>query len=255
MNQQQIYMRDVHYTYPDQTVALKQISLSIGQGEAIALIGGNGAGKSTLLSLLVGIFFPMAGSISVGGVELTPKTAPLVRRKVGMVFQNPDDQLFMPTVSADVAFGPLNMGFPPEQATRLVESALATVGALGLAKRSSHRLSLGEKRAVAIASVLAMSPEVLLMDEPTSGLDPWSRRQLITLLNSFDHTRIIATHDLDFALDVCQRTLVIQNGSLIASGPTQEIMRDKVLLERCRLELPLRLQQCSGIDFAQNRSE
>jgi cobalt/nickel transport system ATP-binding protein len=235
-------MKDVQYTYPDQTLALQRISLSIGKGEAIALIGGNGAGKSTLLSLLVGVFFPTAGSITIGEVELTPKSAALIRRKVGMVFQNPDDQLFMPTVSADVAFGPLNMGIAPVQAAQLAESALATVGAGGLAKRSSHRLSLGEKRAVAIASVLAMSPEVLLMDEPTSGLDPWSRRQLITLLNSFDHTRIIATHDLDFALDVCQRTLVMQNGGLVASGPTREIMRDKALLESCRLELPLRLQ-------------
>lgn len=243
MSQQQIHMQDVHYTYPDQTAALQQISLSIGQGEAVALIGGNGAGKSTLLSLLVGIFFPTAGSISIGGVELTPKSANIVRRKVGMVFQNPDDQLFMPTVSADVAFGPLNMGFAPAQAAQLAELALSTVGASGLAKRSSHRLSLGEKRAVAIASVLAMSPEVLLMDEPTSGLDPWSRRQLITLLNSFDHTRIIATHDLDFALDVCQRTLVMQNGSLVASGPTKDIMRDQALLESCRLELPFRLQK------------
>ena len=255
MSQQQILMRDVHYAYPDQTVALQQISLSIGQGEAIALIGGNGAGKSTLLSLLVGIFFPTAGLINVDGVELTPKTATLVRRKVGMVFQNPDDQLFMPTVSADVRFGPLNLGFTPEQAAQAAESALATVGASSLVKRSSHRLSLGEKRAVAIASVLAMSPEVLLMDEPTSGLDPWSRRQLITLLNSFDHTRIIATHDLDFALDVCQRTVVMQNGSIVANGPTQEIMRDKALLERCRLELPLRLQECNGMNFTQNRSE
>lgn len=242
MSPLQIHMQDVHYTYPDQTLALQQVSLSIGKGEAIALIGGNGAGKSTLLSLLVGVFFPTAGSITIGEVELTPKSAALIRRKVGMVFQNPDDQLFMPTVSADVAFGPLNMGIAPVQAVRLAESALATVGAGGLAKRSSHRLSVGEKRAVAIASVLAMSPEVLLMDEPTSGLDPWSRRQLITLLNSFDHTRIIATHDLDFALDVCQRTLVMQNGGLVASGPTQEIMRDKALLESCRLELPLRLQ-------------
>ncbi len=246
MSQQQILMQNVHYTYPDQTPALQQVSLSLGQGEAIALIGGNGAGKSTLLSLLVGIFFPTSGTISIGGLELTPKTAPLVRRKVGMVFQNPDDQLFMPTVFADVAFGPLNMGIAPEQASQLAESALATVGASGLAKRSSHRLSMGEKRAVAIAAVLSMSPEVLLMDEPTSGLDPWSRRQLIALLNSFGHTRIIATHDLDFALDVCQRTLVMQNGSLVASGPTQEIMRDKALLESCRLELPLRLQDCNG---------
>jgi cobalt/nickel transport system ATP-binding protein len=221
---------------------LQQVSVSIRPGEAVALIGGNGAGKSTLLSLLVGIFFPTAGQITIGGLELTPQTAADIRRKVGMVFQNPDDQLFMPTVFADVAFGPLNMGLATEQATQLAEAALATVGAAGLTKRSSHRLSIGEKRAVAIAAVLSMSPEVLLMDEPTSGLDPWSRRQLITLLSSFNHTRIIATHDLDFALDVCQRTLVMQQGRIIANGATQEILRDKTLLESCRLELPLRFQ-------------
>lgn len=242
MNQQQIVMQDVQYTYPDRTSALQQISLSIGAGEAVAVIGGNGAGKSTLLSLLVGIFFPTAGKIMIGGLELTPQTAVAIRRKVGMVFQNPDDQLFMPTVFADVSFGPLNMGFTPDQSTQLAETALATVGAAALAKRSSHRLSIGEKRAVAIAAVLAMSPEVLLMDEPTSGLDPWSRRQLISLLNSFNHTRIIATHDLDFALDVCQRTLVVQQGGIIANGSTQEILRNKTLLESCRLELPLRFQ-------------
>ena len=224
--------------------ALTNINLDVCAGERIVVIGPSGSGKSTLLRSINRLESIDSGSIVIDGHDLYDPQQNInkIRMEVGMVFQNPDDQLFMPTVSADVAFGPLNMGFAPAQAAQLAESALATVGAIGLAKRSSHRLSLGEKRAVAIASVLAMSPEVLLMDEPTSGLDPWSRRQLIALLNSFEHTRIIATHDLDFALDVCQRTLVMQNGSLVASGLTQDIMRDQALLESCRLELPLRLQ-------------
>jgi cobalt/nickel transport system ATP-binding protein len=249
MKRQIVELQEVCYVYPDQTTALQQVSFSVGAGETVALIGGNGAGKSTLLSLLVGIVFPTAGRIAIAELELTLKTAATVRKNVGMVFQNPDDQLFMPTVAEDVAFGPMNMGLSVEQARQAADEALATVGAGGLARRSSHRLSIGEKRAVAIASVLSMSPELLLMDEPTSGLDPWSRRQLIFLLQKFNHTLIIATHDLDFALDVCRQTLVMQNGKLVAGGPTQEILSDKALLESCRLELPLRFQQGATSNF------
>ena len=243
MSHHTVSMQDVQYAYPDHTPALHGVTFLITHGESVALIGGNGAGKSTLLSLLVGIVFPTAGTVAVGGVEMTRKTAAEIRRRIGMVFQNPDDQLFMPTVFDDVAFGPLNLGFSPEQAKQLTADALMTVGAASLGKRSSHRLSTGEKRAVSIASVLAMTPDVLLMDEPTSGLDPWSRRQLIGLLRNFGHTRIIATHDLDFAMDVCQRTLVLQNGRVVADGTTGEIMRNEELLASCRLELPLRLQK------------
>lgn len=243
MNHHKISMQDVQYAYPDRTQALQGVTFLITHGESVALIGGNGAGKSTLLSLLVGIVFPTAGAVAVGGIEMTHKTATEIRRRIGMVFQNPDDQLFMPTVFDDVAFGPLNLGFSQEQAKQLATDALTTVGASSLGKRSSHRLSTGEKRAVSIASVLAMTPDVLLMDEPTSGLDPWSRRQLIGLLRNFGHTRIIATHDLDFAMDVCQRTLVLQNGRVVADGPTGEIMNNEELLASCRLELPLRLQK------------
>jgi len=242
MSHHTISMQDVQYTYPDHTQALQGASFLITHGESVALIGGNGAGKSTLLSLLVGIVFPTAGAVTIGGIQLTHKTATEVRRRIGMVFQNPDDQLFMPTVFDDVAFGPLNMGFSQEQTKQLVNEALATVGTAHLSLRSSHRLSIGEKRAVSIASVLAMTPDILLMDEPTSGLDPWSRRQLIGLLLKFGHTKIIATHDLDFAMDVCQRTLVLQNGRVVADGPTHEILRNAELLASCRLELPLRLQ-------------
>jgi len=175
-------------------------------------------------------------------VELTHKTASGLRQRLGLVFQNPDDQLFMPTVLDDVAFGPLNQGLSPAQAKERALDALATVGASHLSQRSSLRLSTGEKRAAAIAAVLAMTPDILLMDEPTAGLDPWSRRQLINLLGSVAHTKIIATHDLDFALDVCARTLVLRDGRVVADGPTATLLRDRDLLASCRLELPLRWQ-------------
>ena len=240
-----VKMQDIKYEYPDHTSALQGVSFSITPGEAVALIGGNGAGKSTMLSLLLGIVFPTAGAVHIGELELNRKNATAARHRIGMVFQNPDDQLFMPTVYDDVAFGPLNMEIPAEQAKVIVLEALAKVGAAHLQKRSSHRLSIGEKRAVAIASVLAMSPDILLMDEPTAGLDPWSRRQLIHLLKKFSHTKIIASHDLDFVMDVCERVIVLQEGKVMADGPAGEILRNRELLESCRLELPLRLQNGS----------
>jgi cobalt/nickel transport system ATP-binding protein len=161
-----------------------------------------------------------------------------------MVFQDPDDQLFMPTVFDDVAFGPLNLGLPPDEVEARVERALETVGAAHLRERPPYRLSGGEKRAVAIATVLSMSPDVLVLDEPTASLDPRSRRQLIALLAGFAHTKIIATHDLDFALELCGRTIVLQAGRVAADGPTAELLRDRALLEASHLELPIRLQAC-----------
>ena len=242
MRDQALAMTGVQYHYPDHTPALQDVSFHIAHSESVALIGGNGAGKSTLLSLLVGIVFPTAGTVNIGGVDLTHKTAAQLRQRIGLVFQNPDDQLFMPTVLDDVAFGPLNLGLSTEQAQERAVGALTTVGAAHLSQRSSLRLSTGEKRAAAIAAVLAMAPDILLMDEPTAGLDPWSRRQLINLLGSFAHTKIIATHDLDFALDACQRTLVLREGRVVADGPTANLLRDRELLASCRLELPLRWQ-------------
>jgi ABC-type sulfate/molybdate transport systems ATPase subunit len=160
---------------------------------------------------------------------------------VGMIFQNPDDQLFMPTVYDDVAFGPLNLGLPPEKALQRVEDALRTVGCLGLKDRPPHHLSGGQKSAVAIATVIAMRPDILVMDEPASSLDPKSRRQLITLLRNFPHTKIVASHDLDFILDVCDRCMVVSQGRITADGPAVEILSDKKLLEENNLELPLSL--------------
>ena len=242
MSHHALAMTGVQYHYPDHTPALQDVGFQIAHGESVALIGGNGAGKSTLLSLLVGIVFPTAGTVNIDGVELTHKTASGLRQRLGLVFQNPDDQLFMPTVLDDVAFGPLNQGLSPAQAKERALDALATVGASHLSLRSSLRLSTGEKRAAAIAAVLAMTPDILLMDEPTAGLDPWSRRQLINLLGSVAHTKIIATHDLDFALDVCARTLVLRDGRVVAGGPSATLLQDRELLASCRLELPLRWQ-------------
>ncbi|MEW6594496.1 MAG: ABC transporter ATP-binding protein [Thermodesulfobacteriota bacterium] len=244
MSHHLVELNDLSYTYPDTTQALHSVSFRITHGESVALVGANGAGKSTLLLHLNGVLLPQSGSVRIGETPVTRTTLPEIRRSVGMVFQDPDDQLFMPTVFEDVAFGPLNLGLPPEEVERRVDDALARVGAGGLRQRPPHHLSGGEKRNVAIAAVLAMRPDVLVMDEPSTSLDPLARRRLIGLLNSFEHTKIIATHDLDLVLDACQRTIVMHQGRLMADGPTREIFQDENLLHRSQLEKPLRLQAC-----------
>ncbi|MDD5746567.1 MAG: ABC transporter ATP-binding protein [Candidatus Omnitrophica bacterium] len=235
---------NVRHVYPDGTVALDDISFRITHGESVALVGENGAGKSTLLLHLNGYLSASEGLLRIGDVSLSEKTLPTVHRTVGMVFQNPDDQLFMPTVFDDVAFGPLNLGLSREEVERKVSAALETVEARHLAKRPPYKLSQGEKRSVAIATVLAMSPDILVMDEPSSSLDPMSRSRLITLLKTFRHTKIIATHDLDLAMDLCERTIVLHQGRITADGPTRKIFQDEGLLHRSRLEKPLRMQPC-----------
>ncbi len=232
------------YAYPDGTRALEEICFRIEHGESVALVGANGAGKSTLLLHLNGCLAPEQGTVRVGDYPITPATLAGVRRSVGMVFQDPDDQLFMPTVFDDVAFGPLNLGLPPAEAEARAMRALQTVGAEHLRDRPPYKLSGGEKRAVAIATVLSMAPDILIMDEPTAGLDPRSRGILIELLRSFEHTKIIATHDLDMALDLCGRTIVLREGRVEADGPTAALLRDAALLDRSGLALPLRLQAC-----------
>ena len=232
-------MRGVSFGYPDGTAALHDVSFRIVHGECVALIGPNGAGKSTLLALINGLLQPVAGEVLVGELPVTPRTLAQVHRTVGYVFQDPDDQLFMPTVYDDVAFGPLNIGLDETQVRVQVDRALHTVGAEHLAQRAPYRLSGGEKRAVAIAGVLAMAPDILVLDEPSSGLDAAARRRLIGLLASFTHTRIIATHDLDLALDVCTRVLVLHGGRLLADGTPAMIFDDRELLVRCSLEPPL----------------
>ena len=231
------------YTYPEGNQALNAVSFRIEHGESVAIIGGNGAGKSTLLLHLNGFLKPTAGAVRIGDLPVLHETLVQVRRSVGMVFQDPDDQLFMANVFDDVAFGPLNMGLPKDEIDARVRSALDTVGAGHLAARPPYRLSGGEKRAVAIAGVLAMTPSILVMDEPSDGLDPAARRRLINLLRSFLHTKIIATHDLDLVLDLCSRVLVMNQGRIEADGPPDEIFTDADLLARCQLEPPLSRQQ------------
>ena len=236
--------KDLHYKYPDGTSAIEGISFRITHGESVAIVGENGAGKSTLLLHLNGYLLPTKGALRIGDYVLAREVLNEVHRTVGMVFQDPDDQLFMPTVFDDVAFGPINLGFPLDEVERRVCDALETVGMLHLKERPPYKLSAGEKRAVAIATILSMSPNILVMDEPSSHLDPKTRRKLIELLGTFTHTKIIATHDLDMALDLCARTIVIHKGKIAADGLTAELMQDEDLLARCSLEKPLKLQGC-----------
>jgi cobalt/nickel transport system ATP-binding protein len=221
---------------------LRDVNFRITHGESVAIIGANGAGKSTLLLHLNGHLAPTHGEVRIGETPLTPATLPTIRRTVGLVFQDPDDQLFMPTVFEDVAFGPRNLGLPEVEVERRVRDALQCVGVWNVHSKPPYRLSGGEKKRVAIAGVLAMSPDILVMDEPTSGLDPRARRQLIGLLREFSHTRIFTSHDLDMVLELCPRSIVLCDGAVMADGPTQEIFADDDLLERCRLERPLALQ-------------
>ena len=231
MSHHTISVTGLGFAYPDGTRALDGVSFEVGHGEAIAVVGANGAGKSTLLMHLNGLLTPTEGAVDIGGTPVTKGTLADIRRTVGMVFQDPDDQLFMPTVAEDVGFGPLNLGLPPEDVARRVDEALARVGAARLRDRPPYHLSGGEKRAVAIATVLAMEPAILVMDEPSAGLDPRARRRVIGLLRSFEHTRILATHDLDLAVDLCERTIVMAAGQIVADGPTREIFSDDALLE------------------------
>jgi cobalt/nickel transport system ATP-binding protein len=239
-----VEVKNLRHAYPDGTVALRDVSFRITHGESVAIIGANGAGKSTLLLHLNGYLAPTAGEIRIGDFPLTRATLPEIRRSVGMVFQDPDDQLFMPTVHDDVAFGPFNLGLPGEEVGRRVQTALEQVGAAHLANKPPYHLSGGEKKRVAIATVLSMSPDILVMDEPTSGLDPFARRQLMALLRDFHHTKIFTSHDLDMVIELCERTIVLHGGEIKADGPTREIFNNEDLLARCYLEKPLSMQGC-----------
>lgn len=239
-----IALDQLTYAYPDGTQALTALSLRVNQGESVAIVGANGAGKSTLLLHLNGSLTPQHGQVRIGDLLLNKHNLSAVRRRVGMVFQDPDDQLFMPTVAEDVAFGPLNLGLSAEVVEQRVVEALERVGALALRERPPYRLSGGEKRAVALATVLAMEPDILVLDEPSSHLDPAARRRLIRLLASMGHTRFIATHDLDLALDLCARTIVLCAGQIVADGPSLDIFADTALLAASSLEPPLRMQGC-----------
>ncbi len=244
MSHHKIILEHITYTYPDGKEALNGISFEIHHGESVAIVGANGAGKSTLLLSLVGILFPSSGDIIIGDVPVTKQTLSLVRQKIGFTFQNADDQLFNSTVYDDVAFGPRNYKLSESEVKKRVDQALEIVGVSHLKDRPPYKLSGGEKRSVSIAAVLSMEPDILLMDEPSAALDPKSRRRLINLLKDFKHTKIITTHDLDMVLDVCDRTIVLGNGQILADGPTIELLNDEKLLDDCGLEKPLSLQSC-----------
>ena len=230
-----VQVQDLSFSYPDGQQALKNVNLRIAAGERVALVGANGAGKSTLLLHLNGIL-KGKGDVSIMGHPLLDGHLPQVRRLVGVVFQNPDDQLFSPTVFDDVAFGPLYMGLSPEEVRRRVENALGQVGMAGFEKRMPHRLSLGERKRVAIATVVAMEPAILAVDEPTMGLDPRARRRFIQLLETLPQTIIAATHDLYLARDLFPRMIVMDHGRIAVDGPTREVLANVALLEKHGLE-------------------
>lgn len=232
-------VKNLHYIYPDGHKALNGVNFRIQHGGSVGLVGANGAGKTTLLMLLAGAIFPCNGEVIVGEIPVVKKNLPLIRQKVGMLFQNSDDQLFMTTVYDDVAFGPRNYKLDELKVEQCVVRALQTVGIEHLRDRAPYKLSGGEKRAAAIATVLSMNPDILVMDEPSTALDPRSRRRLINLLKGFAHTKIIATHDLDLVFELCERTIVLKDGRVIADGPTPAIMTDVDLMEKSGLEAPL----------------
>jgi len=239
-----VELLDLHFTYPDGKQALNGISFRIGHGESVAIVGANGAGKSTLMMMLAGVLLPGKGEVRVGDTPVTQKTLPYIRQRIGLVFQDPDDQLFMGTVYEDVAFGPRNYGLDEKAVEKRVLKALEMVGALHLKDRPPYKLSGGEKRVVSIAAVLSMEPDILAMDEPTASLDPRSRRRLINLLKDFTHTKIIATHDLDMVLELCERVIVLKEGRFLHDGKPAEVLSNEDILEEAGLEKPFALQNC-----------
>jgi len=226
------------YAYPDGHTALRQVDLVVQPGERVALLGPNGAGKTTLILHLNGILQAAGGEVRVGGLPVAKAHLKEIRRRVGVVFQDPDDQLFMPTVRDDVAFGPANLGLRGDELDRRVHAALAAVGMTEAADRPPHHLSFGQRRRVAVATVLAMDPQLLVLDEPTSNLDPAARRDLADILQSLPVTAIVATHDLPYALELCPRAVILNEGVVVADGPTPEILADAPLMAANRLELP-----------------
>ncbi len=232
-----VLVSGLRFSYPDGREALAGIDLLVGQGEKVALVGPNGAGKSTLLLLLTGLLRG-EGTIQVFGEALHDGNLRRLRARMGMVFQDPDDQLFSPTLFDDVAYGPLYAGLPEPEVRRRVSWALAQVGLDGFEERLSHHLSLGEKKRAAIATVLSMQPELLVLDEPTAGLDPRARRRLIELLRHLPQTMLVATHDMRMVAELLPRTVIIDRGRIVADGPTAQLLSDRQLLEAHGLELP-----------------
>jgi len=241
-----IEVRELSFSYPDGRSALSGVSLRVEPGERVALLGPNGAGKTSLVLQLNGVLTPSGGSVRIGGVEVSRRTLAEVRRLVGVVFQDPDDQLFTPTVGRDVAFGPAHLGLTGDALAERVTEALSYVGLADAADRPPHRLSLGERRRAAVATVLAMHPEVLVLDEPTSNLDPAGRREFADLVKRLGMTTLLVTHDLPYALELCPRSLVLDHGQIVADGPTREVLADTGFMSAHRLELPAGFNPLGG---------
>jgi cobalt/nickel transport system ATP-binding protein len=231
-------VRGLAYAYPDGHQALFGVNLHVHSGERVALLGPNGAGKTTLVLHLNGILTAGAGSVAVSGLPVSKENVREIRRRVGIVFQDPDDQLFLGSVRQDVAFGPANLGVNGEALERRVMHALDRVGMADFADRPPHHLSFGQRRRVAVATVLAMEPEILVLDEPSSNLDPASRRELAEILRSLDVTVLMVTHDLPYALELCPRSVVLSDGVVVADGATYDVLTDDALMRAHRLELP-----------------
>ena len=238
-----IDIENLSFAYEKGRNVLENINLHFSEHESIGLIGANGAGKSTFLKLLVGLETVTSGSIRVAEIPVEKRTLSKIREKTGYVFQDSDSQLFMNNVSEEIAFAPRNYGLPEEEVQKRVESALKKVHIEHLNDSAVYRLSGGEKKLVSIATILSMTPDIIMMDEPSAALDPRNRRNLIRLINEFDHLKIISSHDLDFILDTCERTILINKGRVVFDGKTEEIMKKKEVLEASGLELPLSYQR------------
>ena len=242
MSEAAITVRDVRYTYPDGSVALDNVNLEVMKDEKVAILGPNGAGKSTLLMHMAGVLTPQQGEVTILGMPVNEKNVHQIRGKVGMTFQNPDDQLFCSTVYEDVAYGPLNLGLPRDEVVSRTREALRQVGIEGYDDRPPHRLSEGEKKKVAIATVLSMQPKIMIIDEPSANLDPKSRQELIDLIKDLQEkqsfTLVVATHDVNLVPQVADRTFILNQGRVIAEGPAREVFLDLEVLHRARLEPP-----------------
>ena len=235
-----IEFRNVTFSYGEAPV-VENLSFSIQKGEAVGLIGANGAGKSTIMKLMLGLITG-SGEIKVDGLPMNKENLGEIRKKIGFVLQDSDNQMFMPTVYEDMIFGPRNYGLSKEETDRRVDAVLAQLGLQDLKHRHNHKISGGEKRMAAIATILAMEPEMILMDEPSTALDPVNRRTVINTINRLPQTKLIASHDLDMILDTCQRVILLSHGAIVADGDAETILRDKELLEANRMELPFCLQ-------------
>ena len=236
-----IEFQNVSFSYESGQPVVENLTFSIGEGESVGLIGANGAGKSTMMKLLLGLLTG-EGQIAVDGLPMNKQNLPAIRRKVGFVLQDSDNQMFMPTVYEDMIFGPRSYGLSKEETDRRVDEVLGRLGLQDLKHRYNHKISGGEKRMAAIATILAMEPETILMDEPSTALDPVNRRTVINTIRDLPQTKLIASHDLDMILDTCQRVILLSHGQIVADGKAEDILQDKALLEANRMELPFCLQ-------------